>query len=202
MIYWGPEQHNYVKIYYPTSLEEATLTSRYGNIAVNGLTCKKLKVVGETCDLKLNNITAEEEISTVLEGNMKLDQVKSSIFTVEGEAGNLQFSQVSTEDLFQVTWNYGDVNLEKISADKLVLHTESGNVQIDEFEAAESKINVTYGDVKAIVSGDKSEYQYHLISEYNDIWFDGSKYSHEFTREGTGEKKVMVSVESGTIQMN
>lgn len=203
LIYWGQERNRYVKIYYPDSLEEVNLTSRYGGISVSDLTCNRLTVSCESGDLKLKHVTAEEEISLQLEyGDMKLEQIKSGEFAVKGEAGDLQFSQMKTEGLFQAEWNYGDVALEQITAGEILLRGENGDVKLNEFDAADTDISTEYGDVKAKVSGNKQEYQYHLTAEYGEVWFEGTERSHVFTKTGQSDKQVNISVENGTIQMN
>ncbi len=215
------QQEEYVTVYIPkgVALDSATLSEESGNIAIDNLSTKKLKVKNSYGRVEANQIQADQSDWDMESGKLSIQSlsgkeakirnsygyVKGDKFLMSGslslnaESGNIEVLQMVAGSL-EIDSSYGRLKSELLQANKAGVKMESGNMEVNLIKAEQLDIDSSYGRVELGIEGKISDYSSNLKCSYGKIKINGEEAGTTYQKtDSVNKKSIKIKTESGNI---
>lgn len=190
----GFAREPYLRLYIPkdTKLSSLGLSSESGTFELNNIKAESAKIDSEYGTCHINDSVFDELSFSVESADLKMNN--------------------STAKSFSFTGDYGEIVLKNFSSDAVQMELESYDVRIEAAKLGDLDYNNQYGELELALPDEMDTYSFNISVEYGDItlpnsaapgyYANGDEDTKIYRTEGSSDKKINITCESGDVEIH
>ena len=203
-----------------SDIDNVTISNDSGKGSISNIDANSMKLEFDYGDLKISDIAADKMSVTNSSGKVEIEDAKGKELSVKADYGRINLVDVTMDTDISLNSSSGDINMEKVKTGELTLLSDYGNVkgeqleaktsdmklssgdcEISEFTAKNTKIDSDYGKIDLLMTGKEADYDMALITDYGKVYINEEEHGTDLTREKGASNKLDLKTDSGNINI-
>lgn len=189
---------------------DISLSSDFGDVSVNGVSCRQLYVNSDYGDLMLrdtactqlelhldcgeatvSDLAASQLKAQLSMGDLELRNAAAAQAELKLDCGELQLKNVNCPELW-ARLSMGNMEINGLQADQAQLSLNAGNLEFADMDAQRLEIDCDMGNVCGQLAGSWQDYEIHSDCELG---------RNNLSQRSQGERYLNVNVDAGNIEV-
>ncbi len=191
-----------IKIYVPegTELLDVSVSNKFGDTQLAGITSNKLIVKATDGDVSTNNIQTNELAIENKYGDFTGTDVKTNDLILEMNDGNAELESVETENT-NLKNKFGNTTLHDFTSRRAKVESTDGNVKVYGELLGQTNIKSSFGNVYLDLENKEAELGYNIQTKFGNVSVNGNQFKSDATHSADTNHQLDVSSTDGDVDV-